>query len=53
LLGRLHWNIGRLYDLGCGVKQDYHAARKWYEKAAANGVPEAFRDLKKLDLDNH
>ncbi len=48
-----NWNIGRLYDLGCGVKQDYSEARNWYQKAAALGVPDAFRDLKKLDQGGH
>jgi hypothetical protein len=47
------WNIGRLYDLGCGVPQDYKAARYWYEIAKAQNVPEATRDLKKLDDEQH
>jgi pimeloyl-ACP methyl ester carboxylesterase len=42
------WNIGRLYDTGCGVKQDNHLARCWYEKAQANGLPEATRDLNNM-----
>ena len=42
------WNIGRLYDLGCGVKTDYHLARCWYEKAQTNGLPEATRDLNSM-----
>jgi len=39
------WNIGRLYDIGCGVPRDNHLARCWYERAQANGLPEATRDL--------
>ncbi len=44
------WNIGRLYDIACGFKErDCAQARLWYEKAKANGLPEAIRDLRKLD----
>jgi hypothetical protein len=46
------WNIGRLYDLGCGVKQDDTLARCWYEKAKANGLYEARRDLDKMEQEH-
>lgn len=31
-------NLGILYDLGQGVKQDYVEAAKWYRKAAEQGL---------------
>jgi hypothetical protein len=43
------WNIGHLYEIGCGVNPDCHEAKKWYERAAAQGIPEAIRDLPKLE----
>jgi TPR repeat protein len=39
------WNMGRLYDPDCAVKQDNHLARCWYERAQGNGLPEATKDL--------
>jgi TPR repeat protein len=35
------FGLGRLYDLGRGVPQDYAMARQWYEKAAAQGNADA------------
>src|SRR5664279_2599425 len=43
------WNIGRLYDIACGVEHDCGQARLWYEKAKANGLSFATTDLKKFD----
>jgi TPR repeat protein len=33
--------MGRLYQLGLGVSQDYDTALKWYRKAAAEGSADA------------
>ena len=35
------FGLGRLYDFGRGVPQDYVKARQWYEKAAAQGNADA------------
>jgi TPR repeat protein len=37
LLASVAVNLGRLYDLGLGVPQDYAAALSWYQKAANQG----------------
>ncbi len=37
--------LGFLYEKGRGVRQDYHKAREWYEKAAVQGLPEAQLNL--------
>ena len=42
---RGHERLGRLYDFGQGVAQDYAKAREWYEKAAAKGDVTAMADL--------
>jgi hypothetical protein len=34
-------NLGYMYYLGQGVAQDYAGAVKWYQLAAAQGLPEA------------
>ena len=33
--------LGEIYSRGLGVKRDPIEAAKWYEKAAAQGVPAA------------
>ena len=38
-------NLGKLYQYGQGVAQDYGKAREWYEKAAANGYANAMFSL--------
>jgi TPR repeat protein len=38
-------NLGKLYQYGQGVAQDYVKARDWYEKAAANGYANAMSSL--------
>jgi TPR repeat protein len=38
-------NLGKLYQYGQGVAQDYAKARDWYEKAAANGYANAMSSL--------
>jgi TPR repeat protein len=38
-------NLGKLYQYGQGVAQDYVKARDWYEKAAANGYANAMFSL--------
>ena len=38
-------NLGILYNQGRGVRQDYHKAREWYEKAAAQGFATAQLNL--------
>ena len=38
-------SLGRLYDKGKGVPQDYATARGWYEKAAAQGNASAQSNL--------
>jgi hypothetical protein len=42
------YNLGLLYEFGYGVKQDKAEARKWYQKAATQGVKEAKDRLKTL-----
>jgi TPR repeat protein len=37
--------LGIHYMLGLGVKRDFDLARKWYEKAARSGYPDAQRNL--------
>ena len=34
-------NLGTMYSLGQGVRQDYAKAKEWYEKAALQGNEEA------------
>ena len=43
-------NLGLLYESGQGVAQDYAKAREWYEKAAANGNPDAEARLESLSI---
>ncbi|MDO9795484.1 SEL1-like repeat protein, partial [Glaesserella parasuis] len=31
------FNLGNMYSQGQGVRQDYHQAVKWYQKAAEQG----------------
>ena len=38
-------NLGKLYQYGQGVAQDYVKARDWYEKAAADGYANAMSSL--------
>ncbi|NNL99272.1 MAG: sel1 repeat family protein, partial [Gammaproteobacteria bacterium] len=33
--------LGRMYDRGQGVEQDYNVAAKWYRKASEKGVADA------------
>ena len=40
--------IGTCYKNGFGVEADLEEAKKWYEKAAAQGNENAINDLKKL-----
>ncbi|MDR0833393.1 MAG: PEGA domain-containing protein [Candidatus Symbiothrix sp.] len=42
------YNLGLLYEFGYGVKQSKSNARKWYQKAAGQGVREARDRLKIL-----
>ncbi|WP_206442815.1 tetratricopeptide repeat protein [Aliarcobacter cryaerophilus] len=35
------FNLGIMYYNGYGVNQDYLKAKEWFEKAAAQGLPEA------------
>ena len=37
--------LGRMYDFGYGVKQDFEEAKRWYLKSAAFGEPLSFYDL--------
>jgi len=37
--------LGIHYLLGLGVKRDFGLAKKWYEKAATSGYPDAQRNL--------
>ena len=41
-------NVGKIYENGWGVQQDYGQARQWYEKAAAAGNTDAMKDLGSL-----
>lgn len=45
------YNLGRCYDRGLKVKQDYKQALYWYEKAAAQGHDKAANNLGCLYLD--
>jgi TPR repeat protein len=38
-------NLGRFYEHGEGVPQDYGKAREWFEKAAAKDVAAAMYNL--------
>ena len=42
------YNLGLLYDLDQGVRQDYQKAIEWYEKAAAQGDVDAQYNLGSL-----
>jgi peptidoglycan hydrolase-like protein with peptidoglycan-binding domain len=42
------FNLGAMYERGIGVDADKEAARKWYERAAAHGHPQARDALKRL-----
>jgi uncharacterized protein len=42
--------LGRLYQNGRGVAQDYAQAREWYEKAVANGYTDAKDNLEQLTI---
>ena len=37
--------LGIMYEMGLGVKQDYSEASKWYQKAAVQGDKEAHKKL--------
>ncbi|MBQ7544835.1 MAG: SEL1-like repeat protein [Synergistaceae bacterium] len=39
------FRVGRMYQTGDGVAQDYRKAREWYEKAAAQNYGWAFHNL--------
>lgn len=43
------FNLGAMYERGIGVDGDLAIARKWYERAAAHGRPEARAALKRLN----
>lgn len=42
------FDLGAMYEHGIGVDADTAAAKKWYERAAAKGHPEAREALKRL-----
>jgi TPR repeat protein len=42
------FDLGAMYERGVGVDPDKAAARKWYERAAAKGHPQARDALKRL-----
>jgi len=42
--------LGHAYNFGTCVKQDYHAARKWYEVAAAKGSTPARVNLAVMQM---
>jgi hypothetical protein len=44
-------NLGRLYENGWGLAQDYGKAREWYQKAAASGKTLAMTSLSGLYLE--
>jgi len=46
-------NIGRFYDQGRGVPQDYAKAREWYDKAAAAGDAVAMANIGGLYAKGH
>jgi len=46
-------NLGRLYNDGSGVPQNYDLARQWYEKATALGNSNAMLSLGHLYEDSH
>lgn len=39
------YNLGRFYELGEGIKQDYEQAFNWLNKASEQGCLEAMNDL--------
>ena len=41
--------LGGMYYMGLGVPQDFAEARRWFEKAAAQGDPQARQVLDLLD----
>ena len=45
---RGHWAVGRLYEVGAGVRQDYATAAAWYRKAADQGNAVAMTHLGRL-----
>jgi TPR repeat protein len=46
-------NLGALYDVGQGVKQDYAQAMIWYRKAADQGDEVAQRNIGDLYANGH
>jgi len=42
---RAQFNLGVMYEVGRGVKQDYFEAVKWFRKAAEQGVARAQLNL--------
>ena len=46
-------DLGRLYQNGHGVPQDYAKAREWYEKAATKDNAVAMSNLGALFADGH
>jgi TPR repeat protein len=40
------YNLGVMYEYGCGVKKNDKEAREWYKKSAAQGCPQAIEKLK-------
>jgi TPR repeat protein len=46
-------NLGRLYEHGHGVAQDYAKAREWYEKAAEKGDADGMAMMGWLYYDGH
>lgn len=35
------YNLGLMYEMGMGVKQDFYSAYKWYLKSAEQGQPKS------------
>jgi len=44
------FHMGKFYDLGRGVAEDYVSAARWYELAASKGEPRAAHNLANLKL---
>jgi TPR repeat protein len=42
-------NLGRLYEQGLGVAQDYGKALEWYQKAVGAGNRDAMLHLDRLN----
>lgn len=44
------FHMGKFYDFGHGVSEDYSSAARWYELAASKGEPRAAHNLANLKL---